>query len=592
MSFASFAKRSYRFVRRHLGPAPQTDDFPIDAWTDPTYEEWLNQQVPTGAELAEQRERARAFEYQPSFSFIVPLYKTPLDYLDVMARSVLEQTYPNLQLVLVNASPEISELRNAVKRLAEEDSRVSVVTLDGNYGITENTNQGISSATGDFCCFLDHDDYIDRNLLFEYVLALNSDPDIDVLYCDEDLVLYDEQSETFHHQNPFIKPAFSPELLLCRNYIVHLMTIRRSIINQMPTPDKRFDGSQDYNMVLYATSAARKVRNIQKVMYHWRISETSTATNPDSKPYSLRSCRLAIANQIERQKCDASIVGSGLYLVHNLWFNLHDKPKVSLIVDTVDRNRSAELFLEMFSQNNAYPHCEIILLSNKDQPTLSKEEPYIWVKSEGPLFARYNAGAQRSTGEYLIFLDSDSLFISANPIEQLIGMCEREGVGIASPKVLYRNGRNKQLGAAITSERIMPLYRGYEDDFPAYQCNLRTFQNVSAVGIQGLTVASTLFGQIGGFDERYKSEIGTADFCKKVTTANKRIVATPTVKLEENEKCPEKPYAKDNAPDYLDSDLAMFDTAWPNARIQGDPFLNRNLDQASSYCQIPKPQQV
>lgn len=589
MSIIDFAKRSYRFVKRHINPP--IDDFPIDAWTDASYASWFDRHTASSEELDYQRGHAEDFPYKPVFSFIVPLYKTPLDYLRVMADSVLGQTYSHLQLILVNSSPELPDLVAEVERYREADSRVTVVSLEENLGITENTNRGIDVATGDFCCFLDHDDYIDANLLFEYVAALNEDPEIDVLYCDEDLVRFDEKRRQFIHQNPFIKPAFSPELLLCRNYIVHLMTIRRSIIEAMPTPDARYDGSQDYNMVLYASHAARKVHGVQKVLYHWRISDTSTATNPDSKPYSLRSCRLAIAGQLARREIDASIIGTGLYLVHNEWFTKDPSRTVSVVVDCSSTSEYADRFVEAFQQGSSLDFSQLVLVDYPGDRHLSIgcDVSYVDTDPMASTGARFNAGARDATGEYLVFLDAGCILTTPEPLEQLVQMCAVQGVGISSPKVLYRNGKNKALGVAVTAERIMPMYRGYDDDFPGYQCNLRTFQNVSAVGFQGLTVPRSLFKEVGMFDERFEGEAGAVDLCIRIREAGHRLVAMPTVKLEVAETCPDKCFdCETNAPDYIESDLVLFDEKHPGLRMNGDPYLNRNLDQASSYCQIPK----
>ena len=591
-SATSFIKRSLGFVRRHIGK-PVSDGFPIDVWTDSAYQAWFDAHVPSDAELSRQRIESGSFSYQPVFSLIVPLYKTPLDYLKVMSDSVLNQTYGNLELVLVNASPESAELSHAVEDLSASDDRVKVVTLDDNYGITENTNHGIDAATGDFCCFLDHDDYIDANLLFEYVKALNEDSSIDVMYCDEDLVVWDEEGKRFTHQNPFIKPQFSPELLLCRNYIVHLMTIRRSIIDSMPRPDSSFDGSQDYNMVLYATHVARRVHGVQKVMYHWRISETSTATNPDSKPYSLRSCRKAQWDQLDRRGIDGSIVRSGLYLLHNVWLE-HGAQSISVICDIEDVRRDAQWFVEFFDHSVGSALPQLILTgdsSSLDMALLGKSyrgELVFIDCANANRYTRLNAASKAAAGDFLVFLDAGCVLSTPDALGQLIAMASLDGIGVSSPKTLYRDGSNKTYGVAVTPERIMPMYRGYQDDFPGYQCNIRAFQNVSAVGLQGLTTSRELFNRLGGFDERFTDELGAVDYCIRVREGGYRLVAMPTVKLELDEECPEQRYdCALNAQDYSDVGIAKFDAKWPGLRFKGDPYLNVNLDQSSSYCQIP-----
>ncbi len=143
-------------IRRSRGEDMRfyADGFPIDAWMDKSYDEWFHAHKAGEAELARQREAWVDFSIQPTFSFIVPLYKTPSEYLHTMVDSVLAQTYPNLQLVLVNASPELEELRAEVAAYCAKDGRIDVVDLKDNLGITENTNAGLEVATGEFCCFL------------------------------------------------------------------------------------------------------------------------------------------------------------------------------------------------------------------------------------------------------------------------------------------------------------------------------------------------------------------------------------------------------------------------------------------------------
>lgn len=596
------ARKVYRVAKkaaRVMGPA-DPNPFPVDAWTDAAYAAWFEKHKASSEELDRQRRVAADFKIQPTFSLIVPLYKTPLDYLKVMADSVLGQTYGDLQLILVNASPELPALASAVHALEVRDSRVTVVTLESNLGITENTNAGIDAAMGDFCCFLDHDDYIDADLLFEYVKAINERPEIDFLYCDEDLVIEGKKAGTFNHQNPFFKPDYSPELMLCKNGIIHLMTIKKSIIEEMPRPGAEFDGSQDYNMALWCSEKAREVCHIPRVMYHWRISENSTATNPDSKPYSLYSCRRAQTAHYERRGIEGSIVSSGIYLLHNPW--LRDlEGMVSVVVDVrpwlgePDDGRklafdSLDQFVESFVQNNSYENVELLLVgAEEDCARFDERIEAVECAADAGLYERLNAGAAKASGDYVLFLDAGCFFDTPEPLEQLVGLCSLDGVGVSAPKTLYRGGRNKTYGVAVTSERIMPLYRGYEDDFPGYQCNLRALQNVSACSVQGLTVSRDLFEAFGGFDERFESEVGAADFCHRVLERGLRVAQTCTVKLRTSDVCPEHYFVSaENAPDFSESDIALFDEKWPGVREAGDPYYNVNLDQASGYCQVKR----
>lgn len=578
-------------TKAHVTAIGPSDIFPVDAWTAPQYQEWFEAHRRSEAELDGQRRAVVLFENRPFFSIIVPLYKTPLSFFHQMVDSVFAQTYERFELVLVNASPEDTELRFEVRHYQELDARVKVVDLEVNYGITENTNRGIEVATGDFCCFLDHDDVIEPDLLFEYAKAVNEDPSIDYLYCDEDMVTWDEAKGSFVHEHPLFKSGYSPELLLCKNYIIHMMTVRRDLIEAMPRPGSEFDGSQDYNMTLFATQRARRVHGVQRVLYHWRASDNSTATNPESKPYTIRSCRLAIEEQLKRMGIEASIIGTGIYDLYNLWFvpqNYH----VSIVVDCGSDEGSTIRFLEYLRQSGLPLNAELILVNPKgawaDELNQSVRATSIICASDN-LFRRLNKGASCARGDLLLFMDANSAFVSPEAIGQLSAMCMLDGVGCVGPKILYRNDINKSYGAAITPAGIFSLYRGYDDSFPGYECNIRCFQDVGALGWQGLMTRRDLFEKLGKLDEDFTDETGAAEYCTRVRREGSRAVAQCTVKLKVDEPAPDPRYGSAiGCLDYSAENLKLFDVKWPGYREEScSDCYNRNFEQATGYQQVP-----
>lgn len=581
---------SLRFHLRHIKRSLLTflgkDLFPIDAWNDEAYESWYASNKASNKEL--QMQRSIKFGVNPLFSIVVPLYKTPLDYLDTMVQSTLIQTYQNFELILVNASPELMELKLAVKEYCEKDPRVKIIELDQNYGITENTKYGINEAKGDYICFLDHDDYIEPDLLYEYAKAIDQNKRIDMLYCDEDFLEVINGKHVL--KNPLFKPDYSPELLLCKNYILHLLCIKSSLLDEIVYSDRTYDGAQDYYIVTQSLRLSSNIVHIPKILYHWRISETSTAANSEAKPYGKLAYRKVIENQILDRWESPRIVSSGIANIYNIWFSKKMKAeKVSVIVSS-NNKKEMHSFLQLFSENNSYDNFEIIFVGNDlGNERIGGDSKIIEAGVGASIFERLNIGAQSAKGDYLLFLEGNYFFQTAEPLEQLLALASQDEIGISSPKSLYSDGTNKCYGVAVTSKRIMPLYRGYPDDFPAYQCNLRTLQNVSATIKDGMMISKSIFEKVGSFDPAYVSEVGVADLCKRVIDEGYRVVMTPTVKLQTGDVCPVRRYDNScNAPDFASEDMALYDWKWPGARAAGDPYFNRNLDQGSSYFQIAR----
>ena len=94
----------------------------------------------------------------PFFSIIMPVYKVE-KYLERAIKSVLEQTYSDFELLLIDdASPDRSLY--ICRDFAEKDGRVKVIHLDENKGVSNARNIGIDRACGQYLMFMDSDDYI------------------------------------------------------------------------------------------------------------------------------------------------------------------------------------------------------------------------------------------------------------------------------------------------------------------------------------------------------------------------------------------------------------------------------------------------
>ena len=227
---------------------------------DPEYPEWFTEHKATIGALEKQRKIV--FNSAPKFSIIVPLYNTPISFFNDMVESVKNQSYANWELLLVNASPDNQELKARVEQETARDNRIKSINLTENKGISENTNAGVAVASGDFVSFFDHDDILEPDLLFSYAEAIENNNGVDLLYCDEDKLMPDGKLA-----QPFFKPDFNIDLLRNNNYICHMLTIRKSLLDTLEPNTKEFDGAQDHNLTLRAVEKARKVHHVAKVLY-------------------------------------------------------------------------------------------------------------------------------------------------------------------------------------------------------------------------------------------------------------------------------------------------------------------------------------
>lgn len=95
-------------------------------------------------------------------SIIIPVYRVE-KWLKKCVNSVIRQTYKNLEIILVDdGSPD--KCPQICDKLAKKDSRINVIHKE-NGGVSSARNAGIDASTGEYICFIDSDDWIDKNFI-------------------------------------------------------------------------------------------------------------------------------------------------------------------------------------------------------------------------------------------------------------------------------------------------------------------------------------------------------------------------------------------------------------------------------------------
>ena len=115
------------------------------------------------------RQRSRLWENPVVFSILVPAFETPRVFLEQLAASLQAQTYPHWELLIGDAS-ESDGVRQTVALW--KDERIRYFPLTQNGGISENSNQLLPKAEGDYVGLLDHDDFLTSDALFHMAMAI------------------------------------------------------------------------------------------------------------------------------------------------------------------------------------------------------------------------------------------------------------------------------------------------------------------------------------------------------------------------------------------------------------------------------------
>ena len=126
-------------------------------------------------------------------SIIVPVYNVE-QYLDRCLRSLINQSYKNIEIILVDdGSPD--KCPQMCEDWAQKDYRIKVIHKK-NGGLSDARNKGIEVARGEYICFVDSDDYIDERYVETlYDLICNNHTEISAISFKE-VFLMEEDLDT------------------------------------------------------------------------------------------------------------------------------------------------------------------------------------------------------------------------------------------------------------------------------------------------------------------------------------------------------------------------------------------------------------
>ncbi|MEA2781367.1 MAG: hypothetical protein QOK29_2911, partial [Rhodospirillaceae bacterium] len=234
--------------------------------------------------------------YRPLISIILPVYRIPHHVLTSTLRSITRQTYPRWQACIAYADVENQENWELIRGHADGDSRFHVRRMEGNRGISSNSNEALRLATGEFIALLDHDDEIAPWALYIFAKKIAENPDADFLYSDKDCITEDGSKRL----NPLFKPQWSPEMLYSVNYLTHLNVMRRSVVEDVGGFRPETDGAQDWDLFFRVTERSRRILRVEGILYHWRMLATSTSTGAAAKPYAARAQLRTVGDRLRR----------------------------------------------------------------------------------------------------------------------------------------------------------------------------------------------------------------------------------------------------------------------------------------------------
>lgn len=316
-------------------------------------------------------ENRKNFKYKPLISFIVPTYNVSRDLLSKCLDSLLEQTYQNFEICIADDNSPNPETRETIEEYKKKSDKIHVVYRKKNGMISEASNSAIKISRGEFIVLVDNDDVVEKEALYYIVEVLNKDKDIDMIYTDEDKIDFRGR-----YMEPHFKPDYSPDTLMGVNYICHLCCLRKSIVEELGGFRKKYDGAQDYDLFLRFTEKTKKIYHIEKVLYHWRQTTTSTAGGLDNKSYAYTAGANALKDALKRRGLKGEVMPNPRVSTYLVKYG-NSNELISIIIPIKDAADVTRRCIDSIYNKSTYRNFEIILIDNNS----SQDETFAMIKS-------------------------------------------------------------------------------------------------------------------------------------------------------------------------------------------------------------------
>ena len=482
-----------------------------------------------------------SLSYCPLISILIPVYNVKSKILSECLDSILNQSYTNFEICLADDHSTKKETIYTLKQYEKKDPRIKVIYRNENGHISAATNSALSIAKGEFIALVDNDDLLDRNALYENVLALNKDQSIDFIYSDEDKIDFNGRRCV-----PHFKPDYSPDTLLSLNYICHFSVIRKKLVEEVGGFELGMEGAQDYDLFLKIVEKTTHIHHIPKILYHWRMVEGSTSASMDNKDYASDKGKIAIENALIRRNIKGHVEIDSKSLYYRVVYE-YEEPLVSIIIPTKDYADVTERCLQSIYEKTTYKNFEILLVNNRsiEQETYQLFDKYtkmyrnfkvIDADMEFNYSKINNMAINQSKGDVIVLLNNDTEVITSDWLKIMVGYALQPHVGAVGAKLLYPDMTVQHGGIILGLGGVAShAYIGSNrDDIGAYG-RLRVPYNYSGVTAACLVIRKSLFNKVGGLEEDLKVAYNDVDLNLKILEAGYFNLLVPQVELIHHE---------------------------------------------------------
>lgn len=202
------------------------------------------------------------------------VYSEPIDWLRQSIDSILKQTEPDFQFIIICDNPDNIEIINLLNSYQEIDKRIEIIVNKKNIGLTKSLNLGLRYCKGEYIARMDADDVAITERFSKQKEYLDNNAEIDAVFG----YVYEFSSENMRDARLRRLPLNNKGLfasLFYVNGLVHpvVMLRKKTLIEKKITYDETMRRSQDYDLWLTMAVNGCEFRTIEAPLLYYRVSE-------------------------------------------------------------------------------------------------------------------------------------------------------------------------------------------------------------------------------------------------------------------------------------------------------------------------------
>jgi|GEM_PF-541409 len=464
----------------------------------------------------------------PLISVIITTYNRK-DKLPAAVKSVLEQEYKNVELIVVNdAGEDISNIINSFN-----DSRIKLLNRSTNKGPSAARNTGINAALGTYIAFLDDDDIFYPSHLTTVLPYLRNH---DVVYTDSvrsSIKTTNGVKKEVSRSVPYSIDYRRDKLLIANISPVNCFVFKKSLTDKAGLFNETLLALEDWEFWL-RLSEITEFKHVKQntVQVNW-YDDGSTITTSKQDEFSKARDYIykKYADQINSIPDKEQIVAE----FNAIWRNdFSTEPVVSIIALTYNQLGYTKAFIESVLHSTAVPF-ELILVDNNSSDNTSayltelasqRNNIKVILNKENMGFpGGVNQGIKAASGKYILIANND-IIVTENWLNRMVEAAESNpSVGIVGPVSNSVSGVQVDKEAKYSTivemfdyaRKISVNNKGKMFEFPriAFLCTL---------------VKKEVIDKIGGLDERFSpGNFEDDDFCLRAQIAGYKAVVLQDV---------------------------------------------------------------